>query len=252
MSEIPNDPETSAKREEIDNTLEDALGVNFRALKTLKDILLRPAVVFASYAADDRVTYTPAIRLFVGLIAVQIFTSVIWGGYAGLLLSQWASMPAQSVQNIEALFGGPLLVLAEHYGNAAPFLHATVVGAFTALSAFLIGAFNKSLSWVARLNITFGILTGGTVIGLALMLVAALTDHMESISWAPLVIFLAYWLFFVRGAPGTLASTTMGAYGKGLIFSFVTMIYVILGGLVMALLAFTYAYLMINYWGGGG
>ena len=252
MSEIPNDPETPAKGEEIDNTLEDAFGVNLRALKTLKDILLRPAVVFASYAANDRVTYTPAIRLFVGLIAVQIATSVIWGGYSGLLLSQWENMPAQNIQNIETLLGGTLNQVAEHYGNAAPFLHATVVGAFTALSAFLIGAFNKSLSWVARLNITFGILTGGTVVGLVLMLVAALTDNMASISWAPLVIFLAYWLFFVRGAPGTLANTMTGAYGKGLIFSFVTMIYVVLGGLVMALLAFTYAYLMMNVWGGGG
>lgn len=48
MSPQPDDAQPSAKREEIDNTLEDAFGVNFRALKTLKDIVIRPNVVFAS------------------------------------------------------------------------------------------------------------------------------------------------------------------------------------------------------------
>lgn len=243
MSEDPDN------RGAVDDTLEDAFGVNLRALRTLKDLVIRPNTVFKSYAANDRVTYTPSIRLFVGLIALQILISVLWGGYGGMLLSQW-QQPHVDGQALENLFGAPLEVVAEHYGNAAPFLHATVVGIFTALSAFLVGAFNKSLGWVARLNITFSVLTGGTIVGLLVMIMAALSDTLAYINWTPLIILIAYWIFFVRGAPGVLAETRLGAALKGALFSFVTMIYVMIAGLVMALIAFTYAWFMIHNGGG--
>lgn len=245
MSPQPDDTQPSAKREEIDNTLEDAFGVNFRALKTLRDIVIRPNVVFASYAANDRMTYTPAVRLFVGLIALQVFVSFLWGGYAGLLISQWEAQPGVTPQ-MEALFNGPITEVAEHYGNAATFLHAIVVGAFTALSAFLLGAFNKSLSWVARLNLTFAILTGGTIIGLLGMIAAALTGDTALFNWMPLIVFLSYWIFFVRGGRGALATTMTGTVLKGGLFATVTMIYVFIGGVVMALMGLGYAYYMVN------
>jgi hypothetical protein len=243
---VSEDPE---KRGAVDDTLEDAFGVNLRALRTLRDLVVRPNAVFSSYAANDRVTYTPSIRLFVGLIAVQILISVLWGGYAGLLLSQW-QQPNVNGEALENLFGAPLEVVAEHYGNAAPFLHATVVGLFTALSAFLVGAFNKSLGWVARVNITFAVLSGGTIVGLLVMIIAALTDSLSYLNWTPVIIFFAYWIFFVRGAPGVLADTRKGAVLKGALFSAVTMLYVLLAGLVMALIAFTYAWVMIQNGGG--
>ncbi|MBI1236748.1 MAG: DUF3667 domain-containing protein [Alphaproteobacteria bacterium] len=248
MSQEPDDTRRSAKRAEVDNTLEDAFGVNFRALRTLKDIVIRPNVVFASYAANDRVTYTPAIRLFVGLIAVQVFVSFLWGGYAGLLISQWEAQPGV-IPQMEGLFRAPISEIAEHYGNAATFLHAILVGSFTALSAFLVGAFNKSLGWVARLNITFAILTGGTVVGLLGLILAAGSGLMVVVGWMPFVIFISYWIFFVRGARGVLTTTMTGTLVKGGLFAAVTMIYVFLGGIFMALIAMTYAYFRIN---GGG
>ncbi len=236
------------KREDMDNTLEDAFGVNFRALKTLKDILVRPKTVFASYAAKDRTTYTPALRLFAGLIALQVFVSFLWGGYSGLLITQWESQPATASQ-MESLFQGSVEEIAGHYGNAAAFLHAIVVGAFTALSAFLIGAFNKSLGWVARVNITFAILTAGSIIGLLGLIVLAIIGEPAILNWMPLVIFLSYWLFFVRGGTGILATTLPGSLIKGSVFATVTMIYVLIGGVVMAFMGLTYAYIRINVGG---
>ena len=250
MSRDPDDTPPSRQREEIDNTLEDAFGVNFRALKTLKDIVIRPNVVFASYAANDRVSYTPAVRLFVGLIALQVLISFLWGGYAGLLVSQWQTQP-ETIPRMEGLFNASIEDIAEHYGNAATFLHAIVVGGFTALSAFLVGAFNRSLSWVARVNLTFAILTGGTIVGLLVMIITALSSSMALYSWVPLIIFLSYWLFFVRGARGVMAMTMTGTVLKGGIFAAVTMIYVFIGGIVMGLLGMGYAYYMINNGGAG-
>jgi hypothetical protein len=250
VSHGPDDTEPAGKRAEIDNTLEDAFGVNFRALKTLKDIVIRPKVVFASYAANDRVTYTPAVRLFVGLIALQVFISFLWGGYAGILVSQWEAQP-ETIPRMEALFNAPIEEIAEHYGNAATFLHAIVVGGFTALSAFLVGAFNRSLSWVARVNLTFGILTGGTIVGIVGMIFSALTGNTVLINWMPLLVFLSYWLFFVRGGQGLFASSSTGVALKGVLFATVTMIYVLLGGVVMGLTGMGYAYYMINSSGAG-
>lgn len=240
MSEEPEN-----RRREVDDTLEDAFGVNLRALTTLRDVLFRTDDVFRAFAAGDRETYTPTIRLFVGLIALQVFVSYLWGGYAGLLLSQWQQQP-NVVAQMEQLFGGPVEVITEHYGNAATFLHAVVVGGFTALSAFLVGSFNRSLGWVARVNITFTVLSAGTVFGLILLVASALTNHMALIGFAPVAVFLSYWFFFVRGAPGVLAETRTGTILKGGLFAAVTMIYVIIGGFVMGLIGMAYAYVRMN------
>jgi hypothetical protein len=74
------------KRDDLDGAAEDAFGFNFRSLKTLRDLFLRPHVVFESYAARDRLTYTPAIRLWFGLVGLQVLISALWGGWEGMLL----------------------------------------------------------------------------------------------------------------------------------------------------------------------
>ncbi|MAL09603.1 MAG: hypothetical protein CMF74_08065 [Maricaulis sp.] len=235
-----------ARKDETEDFLEDILGFNFRSLRTLRDLLIRPRRVFETYAVRDRETYTPSLRLWLGIISIQVLFSVIWGGYGGILLSQWQSQPESTIASIETAMGGSIEAIAGYYGDVATLLHAIVVGGSTAFSAFLIGVFNKSLSWAARINITFGILTAASVIGLLMLIVAAITGTMAFLNWSIALIALIYWITFARGAPGILARSRTGAVLKGALFSFVTMLLVLLGGAVMAIIGFVYAAIRIN------
>jgi len=231
-------PETESETESF---LEDVLGFNFRSFRTLRDLIIRPNTVFIAYAARDRQTYTPSLRLWLSLIGIQILISVLWGGYGGMFLVQMQSQPPASLAAIENMLGAPVDVIAEPYGEAASFLHPILVGGFTAFSAFLIGAFNKSLSWAARINITFGILSASSLIGMFLLFAVIFGSSPTMMTWMILPIALFYWFIFTRGAPGILAKTQLGAIVKGGIFALTAMCLVMVGGLVMSLTSLYYA-----------
>ena len=231
-------PETESETESF---LEDVLGFNFRSIRTLRDLIVRPNTVFKAYAARDRQTYTPSLRLWLGLIGIQILVSVFWGGYGGIIVAQFQSQSPEQLAALENVLGAPIEAIAEPYGEAASFLHPILVGGFTALSAFLIGAFNKSLPWTARINITFGILSASSLAGMIMLLFIIFGDAVTMMSWMIVPVALFYWLIFTLGAPGILATTRTGAIIKGGIFAAVTMLLVMIGGIVMSLLSFTYA-----------
>lgn len=237
--------EAGESRSDFEDFLEDILGFNFRSFRTLRDLLIRPNTVFKAYAARDRVTYTPSLRLWLGLITIQLLLSVLWGGYGGVLADQLNSQP-ESAATIENAFGHSVEEISEPYGEAASFLHPILVGGFTAFSAFLIGAFNKSLGWAARINITFGILTAASFLGLILLLGVMATGAAHFMTWMILPIALAYWGIFALGAPGILATTPTGAIVKGAIFAITTIVLVMIGGLAMSISAFIFALVSLS------
>jgi len=226
---------------DVEGFLEDILGFNYRSLRTFRDLVIRPNIVFRSYAEHDRMTYTPSLRLWLGLIGIQLIISVLWGGYGGILVTQMESQSDVSVANIERLLGASIEELSLPYGEAAAFLHPILVGSFTAFSAFLIGAFNRTLTWAARINITFGILTAGSLVGAILQIVILVGNDPTILTWMIFPVVLSYWFFFTRGASGLLATTRVGIIIKGAIFAFVTMALVMIGGIIMSLAAFAYA-----------
>lgn len=234
------------RNEDTEDFIEDILGFNFRSFRTIYALFVKPRAVFQAYAERDRETYTPSLRIWLGIIGLQVLFSVVWGGYGGLILSQWEAGDASTIALLESAFGGSIEEIARHYGDVANLLHAVIVGGMTGLSAFLIGAFNKSLHWTARINITFAILSVASVVGLFLMVVTAGTGHLEWLNWSIPIIALLYGYTFYRGAPGLLAKTRTGALLKAALFSVVTILLVFLGGLVMALIGFIYAAIRIN------
>lgn len=237
--------ETRSPRGEFEEFVEDIIGFNFRSFRTLRELIIRPNTVFQTYAARDRETYTPSLRLWLGLITIQLLFSVLWGGYGGMLVTQLEAQPANAAQ-IEALIGVPIEDFAVPYGEAASFLHPLLVGGFTGFSAFLIGAFNKSLGWAARINITFGILTASSLVGLLMLIAVMVSGASGLMSWMTVPIAFVYWITFTRGAPGLLARTRTGAIIKGAVFAAVTMMLVMIGGIIMGIAAFTYAALSVS------
>lgn len=234
------------KREELNDAVEDALGFNFRSIKTLIDLFVRPRRVFESYAARDRVTYTPAIRLFFGVLAVQVLVSAMWGGWEMLLTRQMAEATPTVRAQFEEMAGGDLPGFISNYANAANFLQPILVALFTSLSVFVLGWFRPQLSWPSRLNIAMGVLTVGTVIGVLCMPLLTLPGFQSWVWIASVVVGLAYFLTMLRGSRGVIADTAGGVIGKSLAYTVVLMLLVIVSGFVLSICCTIYALTMVG------
>lgn len=233
------------KREELNDAVEDALGFNFRSVRTLVDLFVRPRAVFQSYAVRDRVTYTPALRLWFGLVGLQVLVSALWGGWEGLLTRQIAGMDPTARASLEQLAGGDLATFIRHYADATSFLQPIFVALFTSLSVFVLGWFRPQLSWPSRLNIALGVLAAGTVVGLILLPLLTLSE-MQRWAWAPtLIVSLVYFITIFRGARGVIADTSAGVWGKSIVYTLTLMLLVILAGVVLAVVCAIYAAAMI-------
>ena len=201
------------KREDVNDAVEDALGFNLRSVKTLIDLFVRPRRVFESYAARDRVTYTPALRIFFGLIGLQVLTSVFWGGWGGLLRRQIEDGPAQLRNVYLEISGGNLDAFIGHYADALSFGQPILVALFTSLSVFVLGWFRPQLSWPSRMNIAMGVLSVGTVIGLLSMPLLTSEHFMGAVWIGMVVVAVAYFLTIARGARGVIAESFSGVVG---------------------------------------
>lgn len=218
---------------DIQRATEEVLGFNFRSLKTLKDLTLRPAVVFGAYANRDTVTYTPALRLWLGILGIQIGLSFLWGGYGDIMRRQTSQMSPEQVAQIEAAFGVPFDVYIDTVAEASAVLHAPMVGFATAVIALIPGLVGRKLSWPARLNITFGILSVGSVVGIAMMPLAA---NVVNGSYFSMPVLLAiYFAVHFRGTPGIGITQTGARIWRGALFSFATLFFVLVGGVLMSL-----------------
>ncbi|MHA6288325.1 DUF3667 domain-containing protein [Maricaulis sp. CAU 1757] len=226
-------------KSDLEAISEDALGFNLRSLRTLRDLVIRPAAVMHAYAAGDRETYTPALRIWLGLLGLQFFFAVFSGGYGGLMTREIEQEPEQAMAGLLAEVGVDAAAFADRMGEIMSFLQAPVVGLFTALTIFLLGVWNRELTRTARFNIAFAILSGGSVVGLFLAPVAVLNPG--AAAFALPLIGLAYFITFYRGGQGLLASTRTGAAVRGLVHSSVTLALVLLAGAVVGMVSVTIA-----------
>ena len=229
------------KREDLNDAVEDALGFNFRSVKTLADLFIRPRRVFQSYAERDRVTYSPAIRLFFGLIGLQVLVSALWGGWEGMFTRQVLAGDPNTRAQFEIVSGGDLPTFLNHYANAFSFLQPILVALFTSLSVFVLGWFRPQLSWPARLNIAMGVLAVGTLVGLLTMPLVA-SEYFQSWMMIGIVaVALAYFITIFRGARGVIADSFAGALSKSVIYTIVLMLLVFISGVVLAVICMVYA-----------
>jgi len=233
------------KREDLHDAVEDAVGFNFRSVKTLWHLFLKPRRVFEAYAARDRVTYTPALRLFFGLVGLQVLGSALWGGWEGLIATQINAMPPEARAQFESMAGGDLDTFIEHYANAATFGQPIIVALFTSLSVFVLGWFRPQLAWPSRLNIAMGVLSVGTLIGLFAMPLLTRPEFQNWTWTASAIVGVVYFITILRGARGVIADTFAGIWLKSILYTLVLMVLVILSGFVLSVICVIYAMSMM-------
>ena len=231
-------PGDETSRRDLEDLAEDAVGVNFRSLRTMRDLVIRPNTVFRAYAANDRETYTPALRIWLALISVSFVISLLFGGHEQLLLNVFANQPDLAAR-VSTVTGGDLAEVAEDFSDRFGALQPIAVALLTSLTIFLVALFDKGLRWQARLNITFATLTVGTLVGLALYPVSINYPQLGMAGIPP--VWLAYMLTVFRGSPGVLGEHALWRGLKAALFATATLILVMIAGIVSMGLSLTHA-----------
>lgn len=237
-----------AHKSDLAELAEDIFGLNFRSLRTVRDLVLSPGRVFAAYARGDHHTYTPAVRIWQTLIGLQMILALVLGGYGEILYGTLSEVPRE---DLDSFFGtgdlGPeafqawLEAMTGRYGDWAALLHAPLVGAFSALNLFLLKTRTHPLGWVRRLNITFAILSTGSLFALLSQPLLAIEPGLG----LPLMLVVAtiYAITIIRGAPGVLVETRAQAIGRAIGYSVITLILAVIGAGLVTFIALCLALL---------
>lgn len=236
---MPNGAEKSRADTPVEDILEDFFGFKFRSFRTLWDILIRPNIVFRAYASRDRVTYSPALRLWIGLTVILAILTFFFGGQAELMARAIANWPDAQREAILAQAGGDLEALTEAYAQAYSVLQPITIVALVSWTVFLIALFDGGKSWVARINITYAVLTAGSIVGLAMW--PFLVRHPELGLWSIPVIWASYSVTMYRGARDVIATSLTGRILKSVAFGTLTTVLVMISCIVNTTLSLGYA-----------
>ncbi|WP_297733720.1 DUF3667 domain-containing protein [uncultured Maricaulis sp.] len=214
----------------LEEVLEDVAGFNFRSFRTFFDLVARPGQVFRAYALRETETYTPALRLWLGLTVVLALLSFFFGGQDDLIRQVIGNWPdAQRTAFLHSI-DGRMDDFAQIYANTFSLLQPIIVGFSLGLTVFLIAALDRGLSWVARINLTFGVLATGSLLGLALFPILVRFPQLGL--WSLIPIWMVYWLTLFRGAPEVLASGTAGRIAKATLISCVILVLLMIAGMI--------------------
>lgn len=228
---------------QLEDTMEDVLGFNFRSLRTLRDILIRPNKVFRAYAAGDRVSYTPALRIWLGLMSIQFIVLAFNGGYGSIIGEQLSNNPEQLAE-LNSMAGGRGEFMFEKAGEAFGYLQVPIVGLFSALSVFALKPLEPTLSFPARLNITFAILSAGSVVG-AISTLGGFGSALIMVL-GMMSVFVMYFITFIRGGPDVLDQSSGGLLLKGAGFSIILLVLVLIASIVLGFVSGIYAGVMLG------
>lgn len=224
-----------------EDLIEDTLGFNLRSLKTLYALFATPRAVMQAVVERDRVTFTPMIRLFLGLMGAQVALSVIWGGHAGILEQAHSQLPEEQLQDLQTLVGRPLDEFYILFGRIAGFLQPLIVGLFTAFSVLALRLMGEKRSLSVNLNLMFAVLNAGSTIGLALMIPQTQFGLPFVISLC--LVMLGYFQAFYRGMPDSVIGTGAKRWGYSLLMTVLLMVLIFAGGIVMQITAMLGAYI---------
>lgn len=69
----------------LEDVLDEVLSFNYRSLRTLRDIFLRPGTVALAFLDGDRTRYTPPMRVWFGVLTWMFLLSMVWGGWGEII-----------------------------------------------------------------------------------------------------------------------------------------------------------------------
>ncbi len=181
--------------------VEDIFGLNLRGARTIKDMFLRPAVVFQ--AAQDPVwqgRYTPSIRLLFSLLALMALLQFLWAGNDGLIFQT----VFESLQETGVFEDDTVNSLSEDIINTFIAIYPLAYIMAHASSALLVRIWGTGISAIMRLRFWFLAITPSTFISMCALFLILIDPIFEA--WVLGVAMLCITmpldaLTFYRGLP---------------------------------------------------
>ncbi|WP_323762890.1 DUF3667 domain-containing protein [Maricaulis sp.] len=180
----------------LEDVLDEVLSFNYRSLRTLRDIFLRPATVARAFLDGDRARYTPTMRVWFGVLTWMFLLSMVWGGWGEVIWrisgdgaafgdalregrrdieavrAAISTMAALLYVPIEALLFLPGVIALRSMRKGVNFLHATqcyfipvTAGAVTSTLVLVASSvWPDILKWAFLINIVIFMAIAGQVI----------------------------------------------------------------------------------------
>lgn len=154
--------------------LEDFFGLNIRSFRSLRDLIIRPAVYFDAARKGDwnNSQFTPSQRLWLGLMAIMVATRFLWGNPDSTFMQ---SMEEALRSGFEAGLNGaespPEITLdwnniIERIFDLTLLIQPFVMIATIMVMATFIRFWGERLPYITRLRYLFAIIVPATLVNL--------------------------------------------------------------------------------------
>jgi hypothetical protein len=226
----------------LEDVLDEVLSFNYRSVRTLRDIFIRPGRIAAAFAAGDRETYTPTMRVWFCVISWLFLLSVIWGGFGELIMrSSNASGGAlepfivDGRRDLDAVLGA--------VSSMSALLYVPISSVFILIGVNVLRMFNKSLTFIQTVQCYFVPITAMATVS-TLMLVASTIE--------PRMLFVAplfnYAVFIGTATPvihAVFSSSLVGTVLKTAALTIVVALLTTLSTLITFVLGIFYALMTV-------
>ena len=226
----------------VEDVLDEVLSFNYRSLRTLRDIFLRPGHVAATFASGDRATYTPTMRVWFAVVSWLFLLSVVWGGFGELLLRTTDTSDG-GLGRLVIEGGRDLDIVIAHISTVAGLLYVPLHSAFTLLGVIVLRSFRRDLSFIQTVQCYFVPVTAMATFSTIMLVVS--TFHPPALQFAPLInygVFIATAAAVIRAV---FARSLMGVIAKTLALTVVVFVLTTLATLTAFAIGISYALIVV-------
>ena len=225
-------------RRVLEDVLDEVLSFNYRSLRTLRDIFLRPGAVARSFLSGDRETYTPPMRVWFGVVSWMFLLSIVWGGFGEVIVRAFMAM-GQSLDQIIIAGRRDMVAMTDTVSAMAGTLSVPVTSAFILMGVPILRRFRPRLSLITTTQCYF-IPVSVLAVSSTLFLLLS-TFEARVLLYAGPVNFILVCLVAYPVIRAGFADSTAAALLKTALLAMVIFILSMLANLVTFMLAIRYA-----------
>lgn len=205
------------RREESNELIEDAFGFSIRSLRLVRDIFVRPDAVIRAALARDRSFYASPFRVWFGLLSLQFFIALLYGGMKEILVASDARQGGKMVEALEKLHRDPDAVFGL-FDQIVSIAHipAAAIGSIPAIFVLKGLASDKSFGFARHLQAHFAFLCAPAAV--AVIFLPIVFWRVDMSSYAPALQWLVLAIAFWRGGAGAYHATRVGAVVKSQVY----------------------------------
>ncbi|MBB4658667.1 hypothetical protein [Parvularcula dongshanensis] len=186
-----------------DAMVEDVFGLNLRGLKTIRDMFVRPARVYAAARTQDwGGRYTPSIRLLFFILTAMAFFRFVWANEDGAFFKEFSAGFAKGAgAATETEMVDNLKTFLASYAASLPLAFVILHG----LTSMVLRVWGHGTEAVLRLRLHLLTLVPSSIVSLLLLLAIPLVDPRFSAAYGLSTIGVSFFFDTLTAGRGGVA-----------------------------------------------